>query len=34
MTYDELVTRYWRSRQRDPSLNTVNDYDRTFRRFG
>jgi integrase/recombinase XerD len=33
MTFDELTTRYWRSRQRDLSPNTVADYTRTFARF-
>ena len=33
MTFDELTRRYWRSRQRDLSPNTVADYTRTFARF-
>lgn len=33
MTFDELTRRYWRSRQRDFSPNTVADYTRTFTRF-
>lgn len=33
MTFDELTRRYWRSRQRDFSPNTVADYTRTYARF-
>ena len=33
LTFDDLVARYWRWRRRDVSVNTFNDYDRTFRRF-
>ena len=33
LTFDNLVARYWRFRRRDVSVNTFNDYDRTFRRF-
>jgi site-specific recombinase XerD len=33
MTFDELTRRFWRSRQRDLSPNTVADYTRTFARF-
>ena len=33
MTFDELTRRYWRSRQREFSPNTVADYTRTYARF-
>lgn len=33
MTFDELTRRYWRSRKREVSPCTFDDYDRTFRRF-
>lgn len=33
LTFSDLVARYWRFRRRDVSVNTFNDYDRTFRRF-
>lgn len=34
MEWDEAVAGYWLHRRRDVSVNTFNDYDRTFRRFG
>lgn len=34
MYFEEFTRRYWRATQRDKSPNTINDYTRTFTRFG
>lgn len=33
MHFEEFTRRYWRANQRDKSINTYNDYNRTFLRF-
>lgn len=34
MLFEDLTRRYWRAKARDFSPNTINDYGRTFTRFG